>query len=128
MAGETPITVVGNLTGDPELRFTPQGVAVANFTVASTPRHYDRQKNEWVDDDTFFARCQVWREQAEHVAATLTKGMRALVSGALVQRTYEDREGQKRTVVEVRVDEVGPALRYATATVQRTARVAAHSA
>ena len=125
MAGETPITVVGNLTGDPELRFTPAGVPVANFTVASTPRHFDRTKNEWVDDDTFFARCQVWRESAQHVADSLVKGARVIVTGALVQRDYETREGEKRSVLEVRVDEVGPALRYATAKVTRVARQAA---
>ena len=122
MAGETVITVIGNLTGDPELRFTPSGAAVANFTVASTPRTFDRQSNEWKDGDTLFMRCSIWREAAENVAETLTKGMRVLVTGRLVQRSYETREGEKRTVVELQVDEVGPSLRYASAKVTRAAR------
>lgn len=122
MAGETVITVVGNLTGDPELRFTPSGAAVANFTVASTPRTFDRQNNEWKDGETLFLRCSIWREAAESVAESLTKGTRVIVQGRLVQRSYETREGEKRTVVELQVDEVGPSLRYATAKVTRTQR------
>jgi len=122
MAGDTVITVVGNLTGEPELRFTPSGAAVANFTVASTPRTFDRQANEWKDGDTLFMRCSIWREAAENVAESLTKGMRVIVQGRLVQRSYETREGEKRTVVELQVDEIGPSLRYATAKVTRTQR------
>lgn len=122
MAGETVITVIGNLTGDPELRFTPSGAAVANFTVASTPRTFDRQSNEWKDGDTLFMRCSIWREAAENVAESLTKGMRVVVTGRLVQRSYETREGEKRTVVEMQVDEVGPSLRYASAKVTRAQR------
>ena len=122
MAGETQITVVGNLTADPELRFTPSGAAVANFTVASTPRTFDRQSNEWKDGETLFLRCSIWREAAESVAESLTKGTRVVVVGRLVQRSYETREGEKRTVVELHVDEVGPSLRYATAKVTRTQR------
>ena len=122
MAGETVITVIGNLTGDPELRFTPSGAAVANFTVASTPRTFDRQSNEWKDGDTLFMRCSIWREAAENVAESLTKGTRVIVQGRLVQRSYETREGEKRTVVELQVDEVGPSLRNATAKVNKTAR------
>lgn len=122
MAGETTITVIGNLTGDPELRFTPSGAAVANFTVASTPRTFDRQSNEWKDGDTLFLRCSIWREAAESVAESLTKGTRVIVTGRLVQRSYETREGEKRTVYELQVDEVGPSLRYATAKVTRTQR------
>ncbi|MBD8058247.1 single-stranded DNA-binding protein [Cellulomonas sp. JH27-2] len=122
MAGETVITVIGNLTGDPELRFTPSGAAVANFTVASTPRTFDRQSNEWKDGDTLFMRCSIWREAAESVAESLTKGTRVIVTGRLIQRSYETREGEKRTVVELQVDEVGPSLRYATAKVTRTQR------
>ena len=122
MAGDTVITVVGNLTGDPELRFTPSGAAVANFTVASTPRAFDRQSNEWKDGDTLFMRCSVWREAAENVAESLTKGTRVLVQGRLVQRSYETREGEKRTVVELQVDEIGPSLRYASAKVTRAQR------
>lgn len=122
MSGETVITVVGNLTGDPELRFTPNGAAVANFTVASTPRVFDRQSNEWKDGDTLFMRCSLWREAAENVAESLTKGTRVIVTGRLVQRSYETREGEKRTVVEVQVDEVGPSLRYASAKVTRAQR------
>jgi len=122
MAGDTVITVVGNLTGDPELRFTPSGAAVANFTVASTPRSFDKQSNEWKDGDTLFMRCSVWREAAENVAESLTKGMRVIVQGRLVQRSYETREGEKRTVVELQVDEVGPSLRYASAKVTRAQR------
>ena len=122
MSGETVITVIGNLTGDPELRFTPSGAAVANFTVASTPRTFDRQSNEWKDGDTLFLRCSIWREAAESVAESLTKGTRVIVTGRLVQRSYETREGEKRTVYELQVDEVGPSLRYATAKVTRTQR------
>jgi single-strand DNA-binding protein len=120
MAGETPITLVGNLTADPELRFTPSGAAVANFTVASTPRTFDRQSNEWRDGDAMFLNCAVWRQAAENVAESLQKGMRVIVQGRLKSRSYETREGEKRTVFEVDVDEVGPALRYATAKVTRT--------
>ncbi|MFH5821420.1 single-stranded DNA-binding protein [Georgenia sp. AZ-5] len=122
MAGETVITVVGNLTADPELRFTPSGAAVASFTVASTPRTFDRQANEWKDGETLFLRCSVWREAAENVAESLTKGTRVIVQGRLVQRSFETREGEKRTVVEMQVDEVGPSLRYATAKVTRASR------
>ena len=122
MAGETVITVVGNLTADPELRFTPSGAAVANFTVASTPRNFDRQSGEWKDGEALFMRCNVWRQAAENVAETLTRGMRVMVSGRLKQRSYETREGEKRTVVELEVDEVGPSLKYATAKVTRAAR------
>ncbi|MPV35822.1 single-stranded DNA-binding protein [Georgenia subflava] len=122
MAGETVITVVGNLTADPELRFTPSGAAVASFTVASTPRTFDRQANEWKDGETLFLRCSVWREAAENVAESLTKGTRVIVQGRLVQRSFETREGEKRTVVEMQVDEVGPSMRYATAKVTRSQR------
>lgn len=122
MAGDTVITVVGNLTADPELRFTPSGAAVANFTVASTPRTFDRQTNEWKDGDALFLRCSIWREAAENVAETLTKGMRVIVQGRLTQRSYETREGEKRTVVELQVDEIGPSLRYASAKVTRAQR------
>src|SRR5215207_9046862 len=122
MAGETVITVIGNLTGDPELRFTPSGAAVANFTVASTPRTFDRQSNEFKDGDTLFMRCSIWREAAENVAESLTKGTRVIVTGRLVQRSYETREGEKRTVYELQVDEIGPSLRYATAKVQKMSR------
>src|SRR5690625_719138 len=111
MAGETIITVVGNLTGDPELRFTPAGAAVANFTVASTPRNFDRQANEWRDGETLFLRCSIWRDAAENVAESLTKGMRVIVQGRLVQRSFETREGERRTVVELQVDEIGPSMR-----------------
>src|SRR5690349_23154438 len=120
MAGETIITVVGNLTGDPELRFTPSGAAVANFTIASTPRTFDRQTNEWKDGDTLFLNCAVWRQAAENVAESLQKGMRVIVQGRLKSRTYETREGERRTVFEVDVEEIGPALKYATAKVTRS--------
>ena len=120
MAGETIITLVGNLTADPELRFTPSGAPVANFTVASTPRTFDRTTSEWKDGEAMFINCSVWRQAAENVAETLTKGMRVIVQGRLRARSYETREGEKRTVFEVDVDEVGPALRYATAKVTRT--------
>lgn len=122
MAGETVITVVGNLTADPELRFTPSGAAVASFTVASTPRTLDKATNEWKDGDALFLRCSIWRQAAENVAESLTRGMRVVVQGRLQQRSYETREGEKRTVVEMQVDEVGPSLRYATAKVNRTQR------
>ncbi len=122
MAGETLITVVGNLTADPELRFTPSGAAVANFTVASTPRTFDRNSNEWKDGEALFLRCNIWREAAENVAESLTKGTRVIVQGRLKQRSYDDREGQRRTVVELEVDEIGPSLRYATAKPNRTPR------
>jgi len=122
MAGETVITVVGNLTGDPELRFTPNGAAVASFTVASTPRTLDRATNEWKDGEPLFLRCSIWRQAAEHVAESLTKGARVIVQGRLKQRSFETREGEKRTVFELDVDEIGPSLRYATAKVVRAAR------
>jgi len=122
MAGETVITVVGNLTGDPELRFTPSGAAVANFTIASTPRNFDRQTNEWKDGDTLFLNCSIWRQAAENVAESLQKGMRVVAQGRLKARSYETREGEKRTVMELDVEEVGPSLKYATAKVTRAAR------
>ena len=122
MAGETVITVVGNLTADPELRFTPNGAAVANFTVASTPRTFDRQSNEWKDGETLFLRCSIWREAAENVAESLTKGMRVVAQGRLKSRSYQDREGNNRTSWEMDVDEVGPSLKYATAKVTRSQR------
>jgi single-strand DNA-binding protein len=122
MAGETPITVVGNLTADPELRFTPSGAAVANFTVASTPRTFDRQSNEWRDGEAMFLNCSVWRQAAENAAESLVKGMRVIVSGRLKARSYETREGEKRTVFEIDVDEVGPSLKYASAKVTKTQR------
>ncbi|MEU3656473.1 single-stranded DNA-binding protein [Streptomyces sp. NPDC032161] len=121
MAGETVITVAGNLTADPELRFTPSGAGVAKFTVASTARIFDRQTNEWKDGDALFLTCSVWRQAAEHVAESLTKGMRVIVQGRLKQRSYEDREGVKRTVYELDVEEVGPSLKNATAVVTRAA-------
>lgn len=120
MSNETQITLIGNLTADPELRFTPSGAAVANFTVASTPRSFDRQAGEWKDGDPMFLNCHVWREAAENVAESLTKGMRVVVQGRLKSRSYETREGERRTVFEVDVDEVGPSLRYATAKVTRS--------
>jgi single-strand DNA-binding protein len=119
MAGETVITVVGNLTADPELRYTQNGVAVANFTIASTPRMYDRASGEWKDGEALFLRASVWREFAEHVANSLTKGARVIASGRLRQRSYETKEGEKRTSIELEVDEIGPSLRYATASVTR---------
>ncbi len=122
MAGDTVITVIGNITGDPELRFTPSGAAVANFTVASTPRAFDRQSNEWKDGETLFMRCSVWRDAAENVAESLQRGTRVIVSGRLKSRSYETKEGEKRTVVEMEVDEVGPSLRYASAKVTKTQR------
>jgi single-strand DNA-binding protein len=122
VAGETIITVIGNLTSDPELRFTPSGHAVAGFTIASTPRTFDRQSNEWKDSETLFLRCTVWRQAAENVAESLQKGFRVIVQGRLKQRSYETREGEKRTVIELEVDEVGPSLRNATARVNRANR------
>ena len=122
MAGDTVITVIGNLTADPELRFTPSGAAVANFTVASTPRMFDRQTNEWKDGEALFLRCNIWREAAENVAESLTRGSRVIVSGRLKQRSFETREGEKRTVVELEVDEIGPSLKYATAKVNKASR------
>lgn len=123
MAGETTITVIGNLTNDPEMRFTPSGSAVANFTIASTPRTFDRQSNEWKDGETLFLRASAWLEAAENVAESLTKGMRVIVSGRLKSRSYEDKKsGEKRTVIELEVDEIGPSLRYANAKVNRTQR------
>ncbi|MEF3114505.1 single-stranded DNA-binding protein [Streptomyces chrestomyceticus] len=122
MAGETTITVVGNLVDDPELRFTPAGAAVANFRIASTPRTYDRQSGEWKDGDSLFLSCSVWRQAAEHVAESLTRGTRVIVHGRLKQRTYEDREGAKRTVFELDVEEVGPSLKNATTTVTKAGR------
>jgi len=121
MAGETIITVVGNLTADPELRYTQNGLPVANFTIASTPRSFDRQANEWKDGEALFLRASVWREFAEHVAGSLTKGMRVVATGRLKQRSYQDREGNNRTAIELEVDEIGPSLRYATAQVTRAA-------
>lgn len=123
MSGETTITVIGNLTNDPELRFSPSGAAVANFTIASTPRTFDRNTNAWVDGETLFLRASIWREAAENVAESLTKGMRVIVEGRLKQRSYEDKKTQeKRTVIELEVDEIGPSLRYANAKVNRTQR------
>ncbi|MCF2531728.1 single-stranded DNA-binding protein [Yinghuangia soli] len=121
MANETTITVVGNLTADPELRFTPSGAAVANFTVASTPRTFDRQANEWRDGDALFLRCSVWRQAAGHVAESLAKGMRVIVQGRLRQRSYE-KDGATRTTYELEVDEIGPSLTFATARVERASR------
>ncbi|MHA6669707.1 single-stranded DNA-binding protein [Homoserinimonas sp. A447] len=122
MAGETVITVVGNLTADPELRYTQNGLAVANFTIASTPRNFDKASNDWKDGDTLFLRASVWREFAEQVAGSLTKGSRVIATGRLKQRSYETKEGEKRTSIELEVDEVGPSLRYATAQITRTSR------
>ena len=121
MAGETVITVVGNLTADPELRYTQNGLAVANFTIASTPRNFDRASNEFKDGETLFLRASVWREFAEHVAGSLTKGTRVIATGRLKQRDYQTKEGEKRTSIELEVDEVGPSLRYATAQITRAA-------
>lgn len=122
MAGETIITVVGNLTADPELRFTPAGAGVASFTVASTPRTFDKSSGEWRDGDALFLRCNIWRQAAENVTESLTKGARVIVTGRLKQRSFETREGEKRTVIEMDVDEIGPSLKYATATVNRLQR------
>ena len=121
MAGETIITVVGNLTADPELRYTQNGLPVANFTIASTPRNFDRATNEWKDGEALFLRASVWREFAEHVAGSLTKGSRVVATGRLKQRSYETKEGEKRTSIELEIDEIGPSLRYATAQVTRAA-------
>ncbi|CCH35678.1 single-stranded DNA-binding protein [Actinosynnema sp. NPDC047251] len=122
MAGETTITVVGNLTADPELRFTQSGAAVASFTVASTPRTFDKASGEWKDGEALFLRCNVWRQVAENVAESLTRGSRVLVTGRLRQRSFETKEGEKRTVIELEVDEIGPSLRYATAKVNKVSR------
>jgi single-strand DNA-binding protein len=122
VAGDTVITVVGNLTADPELRFTPSGAAVANFTVASTPRSFDKNTNEWKDGEALFLRCSVWRQAAENVAESLTKGTGVIVQGRLKQRSYDTKEGEKRTVYELDVDEIGPSLKFATAKVNRTTR------
>jgi single-strand DNA-binding protein len=122
MAGETTITVVGNLTDDPELRFTPSVAAVAKFRIASTPRTLDRQSGEWKDGEPLFLACNIWRDAAEHVAESLQRGSRVIVQGRLRQRSYETREGEKRTVYELEVDEIGPSLRYATAKVQKMSR------
>ncbi|HZC63663.1 MAG TPA: single-stranded DNA-binding protein [Streptosporangiaceae bacterium] len=122
MAGDTQITVVGNLVSDPELRYTPTGVAVANFRVASTPRTFDRQANEWKDGDSLFLTCNVWRQAAENVAESLQRGMRVIVMGRLHQRSYETREGEKRTVFEIEVDDVGPSMRNASAKVAKSNR------
>lgn len=122
MAGETTLTVIGNLTADPELRFTPSGAAVANFTVASTPRTFDKNSQEWKDGEALFLRCSIWRQAAENVAETLVRGSRVIVSGRLKQRSFETKEGEKRTVVELDVDEIGPSLRYATAKIIKASR------
>ena len=122
MAGDTTITVVGNLTDDPELRFTPSGAAVAKFRVASTPRFMDKASGEWKDGEPLFLACNIWRDAAEHVAESLQRGARVIVTGRLRKRSYETREGEKRTVIELEVDEIGPSLRYATAKVQKMAR------
>jgi len=122
MAGDTVITVVGNLTADPELRFTPSGAAVASFTIASTPRQFDRNTNEWKDGEALFLRCSIWRQAAENVAESLQRGMRVVAQGRLKQRSFETREGEKRTGIELGRDEGGPSLRYATAKVNRTQR------
>ena len=122
MANEPILTLVGNLTADPELRYTPNGAAVANFTVAQTPKSFDKSRNEYVDGETVFMRCNVWREAAENVANTLGKGMRVVVTGRLKSRSFEDKQGNRRTVMELEVDEVGPSLRYATAAVSKTPR------
>ena len=122
MAGETTITIVGNLTADPELRFTPSGAAVANYTVASTPRTFDRQSNEWKDGETLFMRCSIWRDAAENIAESLHRGTRVIATGRLKSRSYDTKEGEKRTVIELDVDEVGPSLRYASAKVTKAER------
>ncbi|SFO73870.1 single-strand DNA-binding protein [Geodermatophilus dictyosporus] len=122
MAGDTVITVIGNLTSDPELRWTPSGAAVANFTIASTPRTLDRSTQEWKDGDPLFLRCSVWRQAAENVAESLTRGSRVMAQGRLKQRSFETKEGENRTVIELEVDEIGPSLRYATATVAKASR------
>jgi single-strand DNA-binding protein len=121
MAGETPLTIVGNLTADPELRYTQNGLPVVNLTIASTPRVFDRASNEFKDGETLFMRCSAWREMAEHIAGSLTKGTRVVAQGNLKQKSYETKEGEKRTTVELEIDEIGPSLRYATAQVTRAA-------
>jgi single-strand DNA-binding protein len=127
MSGETTITLIGNVVDEPELRFTPSGAAVCKFRVASTPRTFDKNKNEWVDGTALFLSCQIWRQAAEHAAESLQRGMRVVVVGALKQRTYETREGEKRTVYELEAEEVAPSLRYATAKVQKMARTSGPS-
>jgi single-strand DNA-binding protein len=122
MAGDTVITVIGNLTSDPELRFTPSGAAVTNFTIASTPRSFDKASGEWKDGEGLFMRCSIWRQAAENAAETLIRGARVIAQGRLVQRSYETKEGEKRTVVELQVDEVGPSLKYATAKINKVSR------
>lgn len=122
MAGDTIITVIGNVTTDPELRFTQSGVAVANFTVASTPRYLDRQAGEWKDGEATFLRCNIWRQAAENLAESVTRGARLIVQGRLKQRSFETKEGEKRTVMELEVDEVGPSLRFATAKINKVTR------
>jgi single-strand DNA-binding protein len=122
MANETTLTIIGNMTNDPELRFTPSGAAVANFTVASTPKTFDRNSNEWKDGETLFMRCAAWKEMGENVAESLTKGMRVVVTGRLKSRSYDTKEGEKRTVMDLEVDEIGPSLKYANAKVTRTQR------
>ena len=122
MANETTLNITGNLVEDPELRFTPSGAAVANFKIASTPRTFDRQSNQWKDGEALFLRCAAWKDLAENVAESLTKGMRVIIEGRLKSRSYETKEGEKRTVIELEVDEIGPSLKYATAKVQRTQR------
>ncbi len=122
MSGETTLTIINNLTADPELRFTPSGVAVANFTVASTPRRFNAQTNQWEDGDALFMRCSIWRQAAENVAESLSRGSRVLVSGRLRQRSFETKEGEKRTVVELEAEEVGPSLKYATAKINKVSR------
>ena len=122
MAGDTIITVVGNLVADPELRYTPSGAGVANFTIASTPRSFDKQSGEWKDGQALFMRCNLWRQAAENAVESLTRGMRVMATGRLVQRSFETKEGEKRTVVELEVDEVGPSLKYATAKVNKVSR------
>lgn len=120
MAGETIVTIIGNITADPELRYTQNGLAVANFTIASTPREFNKQKNEWVDGEALFLRASVWREFAEHVASSFSKGTRVIAQGRLKQRSYETNEGEKRTSIELEIEEIGPSLRYATAQLTRT--------
>ena len=120
--GDTPITIAGNLVADPELRFTPSGAAVANFRIASTPRTFNKDTNQWEDGDALFLTCNIWRQAAENVAESLSKGMRVIVTGRLKQRSYQTKEGEQRTVFEVEVDEVGPSLKYATASVNRNPR------
>lgn len=122
MAGETQLTIIGNLTADPELRFTASGAAVANFTVASTPRTFDKNSGEWKDGEALFMRCSIWRQPAENVAESLTRGSRVIVSGRLQQRSYETKEGEKRTVYEVEVDDIGASLKHATVKVTKTTR------